>query len=101
MMVGGNHAIKVNGGRIGSFLVGASRIAPRAPYKLGRSCGTSDEHRAYRENVEAFVTQFIQTRDDPVFRKKVVVVIRKGWSPQLIAGRWSKLKVHRALWMQT
>jgi hypothetical protein len=35
---------------------------------------------AYRENVEAFVTQFIQTRDDPVFRKKVVVMIRKGWS---------------------
>jgi hypothetical protein len=28
--------------------------------------------------------------DDPVFRKKVVVMIQKGWSPQLIAGRWSK-----------
>jgi hypothetical protein len=47
------------------------------------------------------VTQFIQTRDDPVFRKKVVVMIRKGWSPQLVAGRWSKLKVHHVLWMQT
>jgi hypothetical protein len=36
-----------------------------------------------------------------VFRMKVVVMIQKGWSTRLIAGRWSKLEVHRALWMQT